>query len=514
VDDLARAETLWGLVERRADATGDWLFGVDERGQRMTFGELRDAATRVAAALSERGIGEGSVVSWQLPSWLEAIIFTLALSRVGAVQNPLIPILRSREVGFICRQAEAGLLVVPGTWRGFDYTTMAKSIVAAEDRVQLLVADRTLPEADPAGLPAWVPGSDDPIRWYFYTSGTTADPKGAQHTDGTLIAGAMGFLTALHISAADRVSLVIPITHIGGIIHVIASLVTGCSMVLAETFEPEKTPVHLRKHGATVLPGSIPFVQAFFAFQDRHPELKPLFAAGRIMIHGGSPKPPHLHFEVKERLGTAGTISGYGMTECPMLAWGTPADDDEDIANTEGRPVPGVDVVIMKSENERAEPGEDGEVRVRGPQLMKGYVDRSLNTDAFDQFGYFRTGDIGKLGPRGHLTITGRLKDIIIRNMENISATELENLLYTHPKIADVAVIGIPNPKTGEHACAVVVPSDPADPPKLSELREYLLGAGLSDRKMPEQVEWVDELPRNPMEKVLKSELRRRFEPA
>jgi non-ribosomal peptide synthetase component E (peptide arylation enzyme) len=170
--------------------------------------------------------------------------------------------------------------------------------------------------------------------------------------------------------------------------------------------------------------------------------------------------------------------------------------------------------MIMKSESEEADPGEEGELRVRGPQLMKGYVDSSLDGEAFDKLGYFRSGDIGKFGPRGHLTITGRLKDIIIRNMENISATELENVLYTHPKIAHVAVIGIPDPKTGERVCAVVVPTRADDPPSLSELRQFLLVAGLSDRKSPEQIELVDDLPRNAMEKVQKAELRRRFQSA
>jgi acyl-CoA synthetase (AMP-forming)/AMP-acid ligase II len=230
-----------------------------------------------------------------------------------------------------------------------------------------------------------------------------------------------------------------------------------------------------------------------------------------MMIHGGSPKPPQLHFEAKERLGTAGIVSGYGMTECPMLAWNRPEDDDEDLATTEGVPVPGVDVLIVKPDGELAAPGEEGEVRVRGLQLMKGYVDAALDNDAFDQAAYFRTGDVGRLDGRSRLTITGRLKDIIIRNMENISAAELESLLYDHPKVADVAVIGLPDRQTGERACVVVVAVDASDPPTLAELCEHLLATGLSKRKLPEQLELVDGLPRNAMEKVVKGELRTRF---
>ena len=153
--------------------------------------------------------------------------------------------------------------------------------------------------------------------------------------------------------------------------------------------------------------------------------------------------------------------------------------------------------------------GEEGEVRLRGGQLMLGYVDPTLDAAAFDGAGFLRTGDLGVLDERGRLTITGRLKDVIIRNMENISATELEHLLHEHPKVREVAVIGVPDELTGERACAVVVAADRGDPPTLEELGEHLLAAGLSKRKLPERLELVDTLPRNAMDKVQKNELRR-----
>ncbi|MCU1344311.1 MAG: putative O-succinylbenzoate--CoA ligase [Acidimicrobiia bacterium] len=503
--------SLWELVEQRAEDSGDRLFAVDEHGRSLTFAELRDACNRVAAALAERGVGNGTVVSWQLPTRLESITLMLALRRLGAIQNPIIPILRAREVGFISRQARTELLVVAGQWRGFDYGAMAEGLVANGCEFDILVADPDLPQGSASDVPPPA-GSHDDVRWYYYTSGTTADPKGAKHTDDTLIAASRLFVDGLELRAEDRMSLVLPITHVGGIIHVVASLLTGCAALCAESFSPDQTTRQLRDQHATVLPGSVPFVQAFFDFQDQHPELEPLFPDGRISTHGGSPKPPHMHYEVQRRLHIRGTISGYGMTECPMLAWCTPADSDEDIAHTEGRPGAGVEVVIMESETEVAGPGGEGELRVRGPQLMKGYVDSSLDADAFDDLGYFRTGDVGRFGPRGHLTITGRLKDIIIRNMENISATELENLIYPHPKVLHVAVIGVPDAKTGERVCAVVVPVDAGDPPTLLELRNFLLETGLSDRKLPERLELVADLPRNAMEKVQKAELRRIFQ--
>jgi len=511
LDPPLTATTIWDLLDRRADATPEATFGVDELRREMSFSEFRERSIDVAAGLADLGIGAGSVVSWQLPSWIEAATLTMALCHLGAIQNPLIPILRAREVGFICRQARTDLLIVPGEWRGFDYEGMGRTLAAEQERMHLLVASRKLPAGPRYALPARHGGAPS-APWYFYTSGTTADPKGAKHSDTTLLAAATGFVDSLGLSAHDRVSLVIPITHVGGIIHILASLLTGGTSVFAEAFEPEATTRQLREQAATIVPGGLPFVQVFFAFADRHPEIAPLFPDARAMTHGGSPKPPVLFHETRARFGLP-IVSGYGMTECPMAVWNRPDDEDEDLALTEGRPVPGVELRTVGLDGSLMPPGEEGEVRLRGPQLMEGYVEASLDGPAFDEQGFFRSGDLGILDGAGRLRITGRLKDIIIRNMENISATELENLLFTHPKVGDVAVIGIRDARTGERACAIIVPTDPGDPPHLAELQAHLRATGLSDRKLPEQLELVDSLPRNAMEKILKKELRQRFDP-
>src|SRR5207245_7854518 len=157
---------------------------------------------------------------------------------------------------------------------------------------------------------------------------------------------------------------------------------------------------------------------------------------------------------------------------------------------------------------------EEGEIRARGPQVCKGYLDSSLDAAAFDDEGFFRTGDLGRVNERGNVAITGRLKDVIIRKGENISAKEVEDVLFAHPKIADVAVIGLPDPALGERACAVIAAADPADPPTLQELSDYCRAEGLMTQKIPEQLEIVDVLPRNPAGKVLKHELQRAYAPA
>jgi non-ribosomal peptide synthetase component E (peptide arylation enzyme) len=210
-------------------------------------------------------------------------------------------------------------------------------------------------------------------------------------------------------------------------------------------------------------------------------------------------------------MGTVGIVSGYGMTEAPIVTMASVRDSDEVLANTEGAPVTGVDFITVKLDGTRSAAGEEGEVRLKAPMVMRGYIDSSLDTEAFDENGYFRTGDLAVIDEQGNVRITGRVKDIIIRNMENISAKELEDNLFPHPKVADVAVIGLPDDRTGERACAVVVPTDAADPPALDELCAYLLERGLMKQKLPEQLELIDALPRNPTGKIVKFELRDRY---
>jgi acyl-CoA synthetase (AMP-forming)/AMP-acid ligase II len=225
------------------------------------------------------------------------------------------------------------------------------------------------------------------------------------------------------------------------------------------------------------------------------------------------PKPPEIHYEVKRELGGAGVVSGYGMTECPVCTMNTIHDDDEVLASTEGRATRGVELRVVKLDGTPAAAGEEGELHVKGPQLFKGYVDASLDPEAFDDAGFLRSGDLGVQDEDGYVRITGRVKDIIIRKGENISAAEVENLIYAHPAVADVAVIGVPDPAVGERCCAVVVPASADDPPDLSDLTAYLRQEGLMIQKLPERLELVDELPRNATGKILKHELRERYAP-
>jgi cyclohexanecarboxylate-CoA ligase len=206
-------------------------------------------------------------------------------------------------------------------------------------------------------------------------------------------------------------------------------------------------------------------------------------------------------------------VHGYGMTEIPMIAMGSPHDTDEQLANTEGRPVPGAEVRVVKEDETVAGPDEEGEVRVRGPVVCRGYTDAQATTEAYDADGWFRTGDLGVLRADGHLRLTGRLKDVIIRKGENISARELEDVLFNHPNVGDVAVVGLPDAERGELVCAVVErPPDGGQVLSFDEMVEACTAAGLMRQKIPERLEVVDKLPRNEtLNKVLKYKLREMF---
>jgi acyl-CoA synthetase (AMP-forming)/AMP-acid ligase II len=498
------------LIVKRASATPGAVMLVDQDERSMTFAEYADAVDTAAAGFAERGVSEGTVVSWQLPTWIESFVLVGALSRLGAVQNPILPIYRTREVTFVCQQANTKLLIVPSEWRGFDFLEMANDIAGELDDLHVLTADKQLPSGDTASLPPAPSTTDDPVRWLFYTSGTTADPKGAQHTDATIMATAIAMDERIALSAEDRSGLVFPFTHIGGITWLFSTLLEGCTTILVEAFDPVATPPVLQRERVTLAGSGTTFHMAYLGAQRAAPDAK-LFEHVRAFPGGGAPKPPQLHFDLKNEVGGVGIVSGYGLTEAPIIAMASVSDTDEVLAETEGRATRDVQLRAVTLEGKVAGIGEEGEIRAKAPQLMKGYLDSSLDGDAFDEDGWFRTGDLGVIDADGNVRITGRLKDIIIRKGENISAKEVEDLLFTHDGIADVAVIGLPDPAAGERACAVVVLAKPDAPVGLKDISDYLTGKGLMIQKVPEQVEYVDALPRNPTGKVLKHELRSRF---
>lgn len=490
---LSASRTLWELVARRADLTPDRP--VLLQGDRtLSFGALRDRAERVAAGLYDMGVRPGTVVAWQLPTRIETALLSFALARLGAVQSPVIPFYRDREVGFALRESKAEYFAVPGEWRGFDHTGMARRLGAKG----VFEAYDVLPDGDPAALPA-PPAEGTSVRWIYWTSGTTSDPKGVLHTDRSLIAGGSCLAHALRLSAADVGSMAFPYAHIAGPDYTVMLLLYGFPAVMFEHFALPEALAEYRRHGVTVAGGSTAFYSMFLAEQRKRPS-EPVVPTLRLLAGGGAPKPPEVYHSVVREMGVQLT-HGYGMTEVPMITMGAPDDTAENLATTEGRPPAGMEVRIV-----------DGEVRLRGEAVCQGYLDPAQTAEAFDEDGFLITGDVGRLTESGHLVLTGRLKDVIIRKGENISAKEIEDLLHQHPAVGDVAVIGLPDADRGERVCAVVEQPPGADHLTLAVVVSYLREEGLSVHKLPEQLEVVDALPRNEtLRKVLKYKLRERF---
>ena len=509
---LTGARTMWELVDRRAQVSADHPMLIAADGETVTFGEFRERVERVAAGLHGHGHHDRLdrlVAAADPDRHRRPVHRARPPRRRPEPDHPSLPRARGgiRPPSDRCRAVRhprppGGTPISGPSPKG------ALAGVAAPPTI--LTIDDGLPEGDPAVLPPPPEGTapeDAPIRWIYYTSGSTADPKGVQHTDQTLIAGGWGLARALDMGPDDVGSIAFPFAHIAGPDYLVTMLSMGFPAILLEAFSaPDVLPV-FRRHGATMVGGSTAFYVAYLGEQRKTPEV-PILPTLRLMSGGGAAKPPEVHYEVRDEIGGRGVVHGYGMTEVPMIANGSPHDTDEQLANTDGKPVEGADVRIVTLDGRAAADDEEGEVRVKGPMVFHGYTDPALDAEAFDGDGYFRTGDLGRLRADGHLTLTGRLKDVIVRKGENISAKEIEDLLYTHPEVIEVAVIGLPDPERGERVCAVVQLAEGADGLELADVVSFCRDAGLMTQKIPEQLELRTEWPRAGTGKIVKKSLR------
>jgi len=501
-------DDMWRLVEWRARRTPDRPFLSDDHGRELTFGAFADAAERVAAGLADLGVAAGTRVMWQLPTTLEAAVLSAALARLGAVQNPVIPLFREAELRALHTQFAPQLVVTTTSWRGFDHAEAIRAIVGPD--VPVVVSDHleagrglALPQRSPVDLPPVVPSRG--LRWVYTTSGSTGVPKGVKHSDASVIATA-ATMVVMPVEPTDRFAVPFPYAHIGGAMWVAMCLQVGSRLILFDTFDPVESPLRMSAHGVTLLGSATPFFLAYLAAQRAHPERR-LFPKLRAVLGGGAGTPEHLDQVLRRELGGRGLANGYGLTECPAVGY-PDLDDEEGRRLSMWRPGPGVHVRVVSADGTECKVGEEGELRLAGPQQFLGYLDPAMDSEAIDERGYVRTGDLAVIDERGRVRITGRLKEIIVRNGENISMAEVEGVLASHSALADVAVIAVPDPRAGERCCAVLALADGAVGPTLGELAEHCRAAGLARHKSPEQIAFVEAIPRNAMGKVRRAELR------
>ena len=515
--------TILDDLDRWAAEAPDRLAVVDHNSttgaaSRLTYGELAGRVERIAAALAAMGVEKGDVVSWQLPNWWQFTALHLAAMRIGAVSNPLMPIFRERELRFMLGLAEAKVLVMPGTFRGFDHAAMARSLRPDLPSLQhLLVVGGEGEEAfealhdgsrphDPAAARALFaerrPTPDDVIE-VLYTSGTTGEPKGVMHSSNTLVSNLVPYVRRLGLGAGDVVLMASPLAHQTGFMYgVMMPVMLGCTVVLQDIWNAGRAADNIRAEGVTFTMASTPFLADLTAVAE---ERKPDLASLRIFLSAGAPIPSAVARRATENLG-ATIVSAWGMTENGAATTTLLDDPPERACETDGRAVPGIELRIVDDAGALLPPGAEGRLHLRGCSNFLGYLKRP-ELYGVDAEGWFDTGDLARMDADGYIRITGRTKDVIIRGGENVPVVEVEGLIYQHPAVAEVAVVGMPDPRLGERACAFVVPRAGATV-TLADLVAFLEGHKLTRNYLPERLEVVDALPRTPSGKIQKFRLR------
>jgi acyl-CoA synthetase (AMP-forming)/AMP-acid ligase II len=464
---------------------------------RLTCSELDTRAMAVAHDMAGR-MPAGSVVSFMLPNWHEAAIVYLASTLAGMVINPILPSLRDHELRFILDDAATRMIFIPGAFAQHDYTAMLQRVCAqlATPPEVVVVRGNAGPHtafaslgASGADLPALDP---DGVRMMMYTSGTTGRPKGVLHSHNSIHALICQLRGHWMIEPGDTFLVPSPIAHIGGSIYAFeCPLLLGTTAVLMQRWNADDGVTLMTEHHCTHMAGATPFLDQLLSAAERAGTRLPHL---KVFICGGASVPPSLIRRASAYFERAAVSRVYGSTEVPVTTVGSLRPGDvEHAACTDGRP--GIAEIRLVA----------GEIRARGPQMLLGYL--HAEDDAFDEQGFFRTGDLGRWVDGDYLTVTGRAKDLIIRNGENISPKEIEDLLVGEVGVTEIAVVGLPDARTGERACAVLVTEDGARP-DVAALAEVLTKAGVAKFKIPEQVEIWDALPRNDAGKVLKHQIR------
>jgi acyl-CoA synthetase (AMP-forming)/AMP-acid ligase II len=484
------------------------------RPWRGTYADVDDEARRLVTLLRDMGVEPGAAVAFQLPNWREAVVSFAALAMGGYVVVPIVHIYGRKEVAFILEQCGAAAYVSPLAWGHVDYGAIVDTAAPASLRLHVVVGDADVPPSA-AGIEriGWAacaerkPAADLPsvsaedVAVLAYTSGTTSDPKGVIHDHRTMLSE----LRHMQVwFSPDRSNLMgSPVTHATGMLGVLAPLQTGGSIHLIDRWDPTHALEVMLEAGI----GGGTGASVFLASLLDHPQFTPQHAAlmGRVGL-GGAPVPVALG----ERAASHGItiIRAYGSTEHPSTTGCRYEDPADRRHRTDGQALPGVELRLVDDDGADVPAGAPGEILSRGPDLCLGYTDPALTAAAFDADGWYRTGDVGVLDEDGFLTITDRVKDIIIRGGENLSAAEIEEALQTLPGVAEIAVVAAYDAGLGEHACAIVRLRPGAAPPTLADATAHLARSGLARQKWPEELRIVEDFPRTASGKIRKVDLR------
>jgi cyclohexanecarboxylate-CoA ligase len=505
---MAAAPDRLALLACRADRA---------EGKRFTYAELGDAVSRAAASLVRMGIGRGDVIAVQLPNWWEFAVVTLAAFRVGAVVNPLMPIFRERELSYMLDFSEAKAFVVPKIFRGFDHEEMAKALQTDLPKLaHVIVVDGEGPDSFDATLlasgervappPVGEMGvlAGDDMAVLMFTSGTTGSPKGVMHCLNTLMACNVSLAGRFGLDETDTMLVCSPLGHMTGFAAgMLLGFKIGASVIFQDVWEPKRGVSIMAEEGVTYSAGAATFLsdmcEAVAVGAPKPAQLRKFLCAG-------APIPPALIERVYSELDLS-VCSLWGMTESLSSTLTEPERALEKSSKTDGRPLDGVGIKVVRMDGTAAPVGETGSLRVRGAQMCLGYYKRP-DMEPFDAGGWFDTGDLAyRVDDEDYIRINGRSKDIIIRGGENIPIVEIENLLYKHPAVLAAALVGYPDSRLGERACAFVV-LRPGQTLDLPSLQAYMAGHKVAKQYWPERLQAVADLPKTPAGKVQKFQLK------
>jgi acyl-CoA synthetase (AMP-forming)/AMP-acid ligase II len=525
---LWSTETFHDLLARRVEENPDKVFATD--GTRsLTFRELFDAGQRLAVGLHRHGLRRGDTAAVQLPNWVEFIQVLTALSRLGVIMVPTMPIYRREDVSYVLSNAGVRAVFTPAHFGKFGYLDMylglrqehpeltiavtrpdssAQDIADADANVFTLHQLEADTDDDSAraelGAP---PGPDDPFV-IVYTSGTTSRPKGCVHTFNTYCAGARALVGPFGYTEADVQFGPSPIAHTTGLVtSVLVPMLTGAATHVMAKWDPVRGIEEIQRFGCTAAVTAPTFLHTLLSDYDaqRH-DLSTL----RLWTCAGAPIPAAVVKQAGATLPNIKVLSLYGRSENLVTTTCSVTDDVSRALTTDGRAMPGSQVKIVDGDGNEVPRGTEGDIAYRGPAHMIEYLANPGETAAlFTNDGFSKSGDLGKMTDDGYVRVTGRTKDIVIRGGMNISVREIEEHLAHHPALKAFSVVGMPDERLGEKVCCYLVTKPGHETPMVEDLREYLLSQGMPIQKTPERVVVVDSLPMTATGKVLKHELRK-----
>jgi cyclohexanecarboxylate-CoA ligase len=489
-----------------------------KREIRLTYAELAERVDRVATGLLALGIARGDVVAFQLPNWWEFTALFYACNRIGAVANPLMPIFRQRELRFMLGFSDAKIAIVPALWRGFDHMAMLREIrpdlpkmrhafavggVGEEAFENTFLKRPTLSDVEKQKLASLRPQPDEVVE-LIYTSGTSGEPKAVMHTANTVLAPAQCFVQDIPVTADDVIFMGSPYAHQTGFLYgMLMPVMLATKSVALDLWSPTEAALLIEREGATFSMGSTPFLSDIVNLpQEQRSRVSRTL---RTWVCAGAPIPRVLVQRAKSDL-NLDVLSCWGMTENAGLTITRKSDQQEKVFTTDGRALPGSEVRVVDAGKRSLPPDTVGNLQARGITHFVGYL-KKPQLNSMDADGWFDTGDLARMDRDGYIRIVGRTKDVIIRGGENIPVAEVENLIYRHPKVAECAIVAMPDERLGERGCAFVITKAGA-PLDLTELTQFLGKQGMAKQYWPERLELLTDMPRTPSGKIQKFKLR------